>query len=132
MTTPHDHNQLATLHSMAISFDASSGTFEMERVFDFSESPHLDADAVTATWRELFEDADTDAPGPEGSVSVDGDLMTLRFESEGVETRHDLKPLVGMVASELVGMVSTHDTDQAIELTESLVKQAYEADDLMG
>ena len=112
---PFDHNQLATLVEMDMVFDRSSGQFRFERVFDFSKSPQLEAEEVAESWSGFFEE--TDAPG---SVSTEGDRMTLRFESGGINTRHDLKPPIGLVTAELAAMVATHDGDQALEMVEGV------------
>jgi len=128
MADPYDHNQLATLSGMTITFSAERETFTLERTFDFADSPSLEAEEVAETWRELFEESS----GPSGEVSVSGDTMTLQFVSDEIQTRHDLKPQIAMVASEMVSMLSTHDTEQAVEIAEYLLENAEEADDLMG
>jgi len=54
------------------------------------------------------------------------------MEFEGVNTRHGLKRMLAMMASEMVMAISTHDTEQAVGLAEQLLENAEDADDLMG
>lgn len=125
-----DHNQLATLHEMEVSYDRESGVFVYSRTFDFSRSPHLEAEPVAESWEEAVDSGEVRAP--DASISVDGDRMTLTFRQEDVETRHGLKSMIGMELSEALCMVCTHDSSQGVELAEQLVEIAEEMDRFGG
>lgn len=130
MANPYDHNQLATLSGMDIEYDRDGDRFYYEQTFDFENSVDLDADAVGETWREMFEEEDQYDEEDTG-VEVNGSELTIWMEYEGVNTRHGLKRALSMMASEMVMAISTHDTEQAVEIAEHVLEGAEEADDLM-
>jgi len=131
MADPYDHNQLATLSAMNIEYDRDGDRFYYEQTFDFENSVNLNADAVAETWCEMFkEDEQYDDEGT--GVEVEGTELTIWMEYEGVNTRHGLKRVLAMMASEMVMAISTHDTEQAVGLAEQLLENAEDADDLMG
>ena len=131
MTTPYDHNQLATLSALNIEYDRDGDRFYYEQIFDFENSVDLNADAVAETWRGMFEQEEQyDDEGTD--VDVEGTKLTIRMEYKGVNTRHGLKRMLAMMASEMVMAISTHDTEQAVGLAEELLENAEDADDLIG
>jgi len=130
MANPYDHNQLATLSAMNIEYNRDGGRFYYEQTFNFENSVDLDANGVAETWREMFEEEDQyDDEGT--GVEVDGAELTIWMEYEGINTRHGLKRMLAMMASEMVMAISTHDTEQAVGLAEQLLENAEDADDLM-
>ena len=131
MTDPYNHDQLATLSAMNIEYNRDDDRFYYEQTFDFENSVGLDADAVAETWREMFENEEQyDDEGT--GVEVEGAELTIWMEFEGVKTRHGLKGMLVMIASEMVMAISTHDTEQAVGLAEELLKNAENADDLIS
>ena len=130
MTDPYDHNKLATLSAMTIEYNREDDRFYYEQTFDFESSVDLNAEAVAETWREMFE-AEEQYNDEWTGVDVEGAELTIWMEYGGVNTRHGLKRMLRMIASEMVMAVSTHDTEQAIGLAEQLLENAEEADDLM-
>jgi len=128
VTDPYDHDQLATLDSMTVSFDRETGVLAFEREFDFERSPELSAAAVAETWATLFEREEFAMM--EGSVSVADERLTLTYRFEGVDTRHTLQHALTSLSSELITLLGTHDPDHAAEVAEHLVENAERIDRL--
>jgi hypothetical protein len=122
VTNPTDHDQLATLDEMTVSYDRAAGVFTFEREFDFGRSPSLSAAEVAETWELVFEREEF--PLMEGSVSAEGERLTLTYRFEEVDTRHTLRHAVMSLSSELITLLATHDPGDAVDLAEHLLDNA--------
>jgi hypothetical protein len=126
VTNPTDHDQLATLDEMTVSYDRAAGVFTFEREFDFGRSPSLSAAEVAESWELVFEREEF--PLMEGSVAADGERLTLTYRFEEIDTRHTLQHAIMSLSSELLTLLATHDPGDAVDLAEHLLENAQRYD----
>lgn len=126
---PFDHSQLATLSELDVEYDRETGGFTFIRRFDFSRGGALEgqAESVAETWREQAAETNERAPY-RIEVTVEDDTLELRISADGIDNRHVLGNVVGLLVNELVTMVATHDPEKAVQTAGNALEAAEEVE----